>query len=161
MAFEQDFGYTYSGAVQVGKFAVVKPGTGATYKNDFVLTTVQNDSVLGIVQDGVYPHGASDYAKGVYTGVSGVAWPANVTPASPGGVKRTVRRFGRSQCIAAGAIARGDRVIASSTTGQVASVVTLSLAGGTPINVLGVAENECTTQGDVVYVFVNPHAETV
>jgi hypothetical protein len=161
MPFEQDFGYTYEGSVQVGKFSVVKSSSN-TYKDGFVLTASQGDGpVLGIVQDGVYPHGASDYSKGVYAGVSDVSWPSNVQPTSPVGLKRTVRRFGRSQAIAAGAIARGDRLIAANNLGQVASVVTLSIAGGTAIKVVGVAETACSNQGDVVYVMVDPHNETV
>ena len=161
MPFEQDYGYTYdTGTVQVGKFSVVK-ASSTNYKDGFVLTGAQNDPVLGIVQDGVYPHGGSDYAKGVYTGVSNVAWPANVQPTSPQGLKRSVRRFGRSQAIAAGVINRGDRLIVANNLGQVASVVTLALAGGSAIKVVGVAESAAVNQGDVVYVMVDPHNETV
>jgi hypothetical protein len=160
MAFEQDFGYTYEGTVQVGQFSVVK-ASSVTYKDGFLLGAAQNDPVLGVIQEGIYPHGSAPYSKGAYTGVSNTAWPANANPAAPAGQKRSVRRFGRSQCIAAGAIARGERVIIANNLGQVASVVTLNLAGGTAINVVGVAESAATNQGDVVYVFVNPHAETV
>jgi hypothetical protein len=160
MPFEDDRGYTYEGTVQVGQFSVVK-AESSTYKDGFVLTGAQGDQPLGVIQDGIVPHGSDVYAKGVYTGISNTAWPANSMPASPAGQKRTVRVRGRSQMIAAGAVARGDRLISANNLGQVASVVTLNLAGGTAIWVVAIADTACSNQGDVVYGDVNPHKETV
>lgn len=158
---ETDYGYTYEGAVQVGKFSVVKQES-ATYKDGFVLTAAAAapyDLPLGVIQDGIYPHGGSDYNKGVYTGISNSAWPANVTPATPVGQKRSIRISGRSQCVAAGAIARGQRVAAVNALGQVGSVE--GLAAGTKVNILGVADTSCANVGDIVYVIVLPRTETV
>lgn len=167
MAFEQDLNYTFAGTTQVGKFSAVKPGTGATYKDDFILPAAKNDPVLGVVQDGVYPHGGADYAKGRYfkdlnnNYISGAAWPSNVQPTAPAGQKRTVRRFGRQACIAAGACARGNRAIIANAYGEIEDVdQDAAITASTPINVLGVFETAATNEGDVVYVMVNPHKET-
>jgi hypothetical protein len=160
MPFEQDYGYTYEGTVQVGKFSVVKPSS-TTYKDGFVLPAAKNDPVLGVLLDGIYPHGSADYAKGVYTGISGTAWPANAQPASPVGQKRSVRLFGRVQCIAAGACVRGNRAIIANNLGQVEDVDTDgAIAGGTAINVVGKFDTACSNAGDIVYVIADPHKET-
>lgn len=161
MAGEIDYGYTYEGAVQVGKFSVVK-AESTTYNDGFVLTAAAAapyDLPIGVIQDGIYPHGGSDYIKGAYTGVSNTAWPANVTPASPIGQKRSIRVAGRSRCIAGAAISRGQRVAAVNAQGQVGSVE--ALAPGTKVNILGIADTSCVNAGDVVYVMVNPRTETV
>jgi len=160
MPFEQDFGYTYEGTVQVGTFSAVKPSS-TTYKDGFVLGAAKNDPVLGIIQDGIYPHGSSDYNKGSYGSISNAAWPANAQPASPVGLKRSVRRFGRSQAIAAGACTRGHRAIIADNQGRVEDVdADAAIVAGTAINVLGTFETLATNAGDVVYIFVNPHTET-
>lgn len=152
MPFEQDRSYTYTGAVQVGKFAAVKPGTGAS---DFVLAANQNDPVLGVVLDGIYPELGSDYKAGSYGNISGLAWPGNVFPTTPVGLKRTIRTRGRCQAVANGAIHRGDRVIAAGNGLVMSAETALSgLPAGTVINQLGVADTAAVTNGDLVYVDV-------
>jgi len=160
MAGEIDYGYTYdTNTVQVGKFSVVKPSS-VNYKDGFVLPAAKNDVVLGVLQDGIYPHGGSDFQKGIYTNVSQQAWPSNVTPSSPQGQKRPVRVFGRAQCIAAGACTRGDRAIIANNLGQVEDVdADSAITAGTAINVVGIFDTSCSNAGDVVYVLVNPHKE--
>lgn len=160
MAFEKDRAYTYTGTVQVGKFAAVKPGTG---KSDFVLSTSQNEYCIGIVLDAIVPELAGGgYKAGSYGGVSGVAWPANVFPGTPVGLKRTVRTGGRCQAVAAGTINRGDRVI-SAGNGLVQSAETAisGLAASTPIFVIGIADTSSSANGDLVYLDVDPHKEIV
>lgn len=154
---ETKISYTFDQTgVQCGKFAAVV-ATQANFTDGFSLPGAQNAAnVLGIVQEGVVPDGFSEYSGGSYAGVSNAAWPANALPANGLGMKKSIMRQGVSKAVAAGAINRGDALVVADNQGRVASIVTLALAGGTQINVVGFAEEPAVNPNDVLRIFVNP-----
>jgi hypothetical protein len=155
---EQKASYKFATqGIMVGKFSAVVVDT-SVYDNGFALPGGQNvGQILGIVQEGVVPFGASDYNDGVYSGISQAAWPANLAPTSGQGMTRTVIVSGRSQANAAGAINRGDWLIIADNLGRVASIGTLAIPPGTKVFVVGRADQAAVNPNDVIDIWVNIH----
>jgi len=152
--------YTYAGTVQLGKFSAVVHDSSVYAKDGFNLPGGTNvGKVIGIVEEGIVPAGSSDYIKGSYEGISQAAWPTNVQPSTPQGIKRSVVFKGPIRARAAGAWSRGDRLVVANNLGQLASVVTLGLAAGTVINVVAIAEEPAAAVGDTVQVNVDIKTE--
>jgi|SRR5579864_7700651 len=150
-------GYTYQGTVQVGKFSVMV--ADSSISNDgMLLPAGQNVRALGIIQDGIVPENFSEYVKGSYGGVSQAAWPANALPSSPQGVfKRPLIYAGVSKARAAGAIGRDDWLVVADTDGRVGSIVTLAIAGGTLVHIVGRADEPAVNAEDVLRIYVDIH----
>lgn len=154
--------YTYAGTVQLGKFSAVVHDATVFIKDGFNLPGAMNAAKpIGIVEEGIVPAGSSDYIKGSYEGISQAAWPANVVPSTPQGIRRTVVFKGPVRARAAGAWSRGDRLIVANNLGQLASIVTLALPAGTQINVVAIAEEPAAAVGDTVQVNVDIKTEIV
>jgi hypothetical protein len=148
--------------VQLGKFSAVVTDVTVFGREGFNLPTGQNaPHCLGIAIEGIAPNFAPDCRNGSYEGFSQAAWPGNLIPTSPQGSRRMIVRKGRVTARAAGAVNRGDRCIIANNLGQLASVVTLGLAGGMEINVVGVADEPAVNPGDLFHVMVNPYIDTV
>jgi hypothetical protein len=158
--------YVYAGLVQLGKFSAVVVDTGFSAKEGFNLPAGMNAAKpLGIVEEGIVPNLASDYngrnPAGAYEDISQAAWPANLIPVTPQGIKRTVVYEGPIRARAAGAWSRGDRLITANNLGQLASVVTLGLPAGTQIFVVAIADEAAANPGDVAQVMVGIKTENV
>jgi hypothetical protein len=160
--------YTYQGTVQVGKFSAVKADSSIT-NDGFVLPAAADGysvPILGILEEGIVPPGigASDYVAGSYEGISQAAWPSNIQPNTPQGkFRRSVVWKGpiRARNGVAGGWSREDRLVATDNLGHLGSVVTLGLASGTQVFVVGYADEPTSNIGDVAQVIVDPHWDRV
>lgn len=67
---------------------------------------------------------------------------------------------GVARCIAAGAVNQGDLLVVADNYGRVNNTVNLSIAAGTKIYPVGIAQNSTQNQNDIVTVLLN-FAQTV
>jgi hypothetical protein len=149
--------YRYAGLVQAGKLSAVVADFATYQKDGFTLAAGMNAAnPLGILVRGIVPRYSSDYFGGSYEGVSQMRWPANVQPSTPQGIWCYLVYRGPYRARAAGVWNRGDRLTIANDLGQLASVVTLGLPRGTPINIVAVADDPASNPGDVGAVIVGP-----
>lgn len=151
-----DKSYRLASNVEVGKFTLVSPDVG-TYADGCVPASGANVAVLGVAQSSIIPEATADFSGGKYQIGSGSAWPTGAIPTSGVGRNVRVRRAGITQCIAAGVIARGDRVNSAASTvvngiAMLGLVKTINEAGGTLVHELGEAEEAAGQAGDVIRV---------
>jgi hypothetical protein len=141
--------YRNDANVEIGKFTVVVEAH-ANYANGCGVPAAANAAnPLGIAQNSIIPDATTDFAAGVYQIVSGTAWPAGAIPASGLGRAVRVRKAGISQCVAAGVIARGDRLNVADNQGR---VKTINEVAGTVVYEVGQAEEAAGQAGDVIRV---------
>lgn len=67
---------------------------------------------------------------------------------------------GVARCIAAGAVNQGDLLVVADNYGRVNNTANLSIAAGTKIYPVGIAQNSTQNQNDIVMVLLN-FAQTV
>ncbi|MGH9358550.1 MAG: hypothetical protein ACRD22_13755 [Terriglobia bacterium] len=67
----------------------------------------------------------------------------------------TLQVNGIARCIAAGAVSQGDQVVIADVYGRVNNLANLSIAAGTKIYPVGIAQNSTQNANDIVEVVLN------
>jgi hypothetical protein len=147
---DQSYHLNYN--IEVGKFTCLAPDT-SLYADGCNAPSGANGAFLGVAQESILPDAMADYSGGVYTLVSGTAWPTGAIPASGLGRNIRTRMFGISRVVASGAITRGAYVNIANANGQIKAV---SESVGTYVNVVGIAIDSAVNAGDVIRVLVMP-----
>ena len=147
---DQSYHLNYN--IEIGKFTCLAPDTSVSADGCNVPSGA-NGPFLGVAQESILPDAMADYSSGVYTLVSGTAWPTGAIPASGLGRNIRTRMFGISRIVASGGITRGAYVNIANAQGQIKAV---SEAVGTMINVVGIAIDAAVNAGDVIRVLVMP-----
>lgn len=86
--------------------------------------------------------------------------PTTVTGTTPvlyslAGRGLTLQVNGIARCIASGAVEQGDVLVIADNYGRVNNLANLSIAAGTKINPVGVAQNSTQNPNDIVEVLLN------
>ncbi len=147
-----DQSYHLNENVEIGKFTCLIPDSSIS-ADGCVHASGANAPFLGIAQESILPDAMADYTSGQYTIVSGTAWPAGSIPSSGLGRNIRTRIFGISRVVANAQIARHATVI----TAPSGYVETCPASSGTTYNVVGIAIDAASAQGDVIRVLVLPY----
>jgi hypothetical protein len=127
----------------IGQFCAVKLDTaGGSDVLDCIPATANTDAVIGINQD----------VGGPTTTLGGAA--VNVSA----GLSMRVRQLGITKAQIASAVTRGDLLVVSGSSGQLATAPALA---ATSVRIVGQALQSGTNAGDIITVLLTPMASSI
>jgi hypothetical protein len=140
--------------VRIAKFTVlVKDTTDTTQNQQYAMlpTAANAPGVLGVTLD--------HFVEPNYFVPQGTN-PTTVTGTTPALYNLTGRSIavqvnGIARCYAAGAVNQGDQLVIADVYGRVNNLANLTLAAGTKVYPVGVAQNSTQNPNDVVEILLN------